>query len=48
MTLGALAASRVTKVAPPQALVSSFLFFPSSDSDYVPGQVLSEDGIGTM
>jgi 3-oxoacyl-[acyl-carrier protein] reductase len=47
-TLGARAAGRITEVAPPQALVPSFLFFASSDSDYVTGQVLSADGGSTL
>jgi 3-oxoacyl-[acyl-carrier protein] reductase len=47
-TLGARAAGRITEVAPPQALVPSFLFFASSDSDYVTGQILSADGGSTL
>jgi len=47
-SLGVRAASRITEVAPPQALVPSFLFFASSDSDYVTGQVLSADGGSTL
>jgi 3-oxoacyl-[acyl-carrier protein] reductase len=46
--LGTRAASRITEVAPPQALVPSFLFFASSDSDYVTGQILSADGGSTL
>jgi 3-oxoacyl-[acyl-carrier protein] reductase len=47
-SLGVRAASRITEVAPPQALVPSFLFFASSDSDYVTGQILSADGGSTL
>jgi 3-oxoacyl-[acyl-carrier protein] reductase len=41
---GEKAATRITEVASPEALVPSFLFFASSDSDYVTGQVLTADG----
>jgi 3-oxoacyl-[acyl-carrier protein] reductase len=46
--LGVRAASRITEVAPPLALAPSFLFFASSDSDYVTGQILSADGGSTL
>jgi len=41
---GAGARARIKDVAPPEALVPSFLFFASSDSDYVTGQILTADG----
>jgi 3-oxoacyl-[acyl-carrier protein] reductase len=41
---GAGASARIKEVAPPQALVPSFLFFASSDCDYVTGQILTADG----
>jgi 3-oxoacyl-[acyl-carrier protein] reductase len=47
-SLGSRAASRITEVALPQALVPSFVFFASSDSDYVTGQILSADGGSTL
>jgi 3-oxoacyl-[acyl-carrier protein] reductase len=47
-THGARAASHITEVAQPHALVPSFLFFASSDSDYVTGQILSADGGSTL
>ena len=47
-TFGEKAATRITEVAPPEALVPSFLFFTSSDSDYVTGQVLNADGGATL
>ena len=47
-THGARAAGHITEVAPPGALVPSFLFFASADSDYVTGQILSADGGSTL
>jgi len=44
---GAGASAKIKEVAPPQALVPSFLFFASSDSDYVTGQILTADGGAT-
>lgn len=44
---GASAGGKIKNVAPPEALVPSFLFFASSDSDYVTGQVLTADGGST-
>ena len=44
---GAGASARIKDVAPPEALVPSFLFFASSDSDYVTGQILTADGGST-
>jgi len=44
---GAGASAKIKDVAPPQALVPSFLFFASSDSDYVTGQILTADGGAT-
>ena len=45
---GEKAAARITEVASPEALVPSFLFFASSDSDYVTGQLLTADGGTTL
>ncbi len=44
---GAGASARIKDVAPPEALVPSFLFFASGDSDYVTGQILTADGGAT-
>ena len=44
---GATAGGKIKNVAPPEALVPSFLFFASGDSDYVTGQVLTADGGST-
>ncbi len=44
---GAGAGAKIKDVAPPRALVPSFLFFASSDSDYVTGQILTADGGAT-
>ncbi len=38
------AAARLGSLAPPQSVAPAFLFFASSDSDYVTGQVLAADG----
>jgi 3-oxoacyl-[acyl-carrier protein] reductase len=37
-------AARLRNLPPPEAVVPSFLFLASSDSDYVSGQVLAADG----
>lgn len=41
---GKKAGDKIRQVAPPEALVPSFVFFAGSDSDYVTGQVLTADG----
>ncbi len=45
---GKAAAAGIREVGSPDALVPSFLFFASSDSDYVTGQVLTADGGTTL
>ena len=37
-------AARLETLAPPEAVVPAFLFFASTESDYVTGQVLAADG----
>ncbi len=41
---GEEAAVRLQNLAPPDVLVPTFVFFASSDSDYVTGQILAADG----
>jgi 3-oxoacyl-[acyl-carrier protein] reductase len=41
---GAESAARFEKLSPPDVVVPAFLFFATSDSDYVTGSVLTADG----
>jgi len=47
-TLGKGAGDRLRSLAPPEALGPAFVFFASSDSDYVTGQILAADGGRTL
>lgn len=47
-TLGAGGADRLRSIAPPDVLGPAFVFFASSDSDYVTGQILAADGGRTL